>query len=224
MDELWRNRKRCSMLSEHDSKQLLKEYGIPIVQEILVKSQKAAVAAADVIGFPVVLKGCSADLAHKTEMDVIRLNLHNAKVVRSAFREIKASAPCTLDGILVQKMIKGERELVMGMVRDAQFGPCVMFGLGGIYTEILNAVSFGIAPLSRRDALEMMNEIPGSKILESYRGMNEADRESLARSLIALGQLGLDKNDIDEIDINPVILTRAGEPVAVDALVVMKDV
>ncbi len=224
MDQIQKKRKKPKALSEYDSKLLLSEYGIPVTEEVLAKSQKDAVAAAEKIGYPVVLKGCSSELTHKTEMDVIRLNLSTPKEVRDAFKQIKASvseAGGKLEGILVQEMVKGQRELVMGLIRDPQFGPCVMFGLGGIYTEILKDVSFRVAPLEKRDALEMMDDIKGNKILESFRGMDAVDREVLAGALVALGKIGLDHEIINEIDVNPLILTKDGRAIAVDALVVL---
>ena len=224
MDEIKRKRKKPNALSEYSSKLLLQEYGIPVTKEKLARNMKQAVEAANEIGYPVVLKGCSTELTHKTEMDVIRLNLSSVKEVRAAFKEIKenaSKAPGKLEGVLVQEMVKGQRELVMGLIRDPQFGPCVMFGLGGIYTEILKDVSFRVAPLEKRDAMEMMQDIRGKKILDSFRGMDEADKETLAKSLIALGQIGLDHDLINEIDVNPLILTKDGKPLAVDALVVL---
>lgn len=124
------------------------------------------------------------------------------------------------NAVLVQEMVRGERELVIGLTRDPQFGPCVMFGLGGIFTEILKDISFRVAPLEKRDALEMMQEINGSKILESVRGMEEANLDMLADMLMKIGQIGLDHEKVKEIDVNPVIISK-GNPVAVDALVVL---
>jgi len=123
--------------------------------------------------------------------------------------------------ILVQEMIKGKRELMVGLTRDAQFGPCVMFGLGGIFTEILKDVSFRLAPLTQRDALEMMADIKGSKILDAVRGMEAVDRDATARILMEVGRIGLENDRVKEIDINPLII-RGGIPVAVDALVVLQ--
>ncbi len=123
--------------------------------------------------------------------------------------------------VLMQEMIKGRRELVMGMTRDPQFGPCVMFGLGGIFTEILRDISFRRAPLEIRDAQDMMQEIKGHKILDAVRGMEAADKKLLAQMLINLGRIGLDFPDVMEIDLNPVILSGA-KPVVVDALMVLK--
>lgn len=187
----------------------------------MTNSQKEAVEAAEEIGYPVVLKGCSADLPHKTEADLIRFNLTTRREVRSAFKEIKSHAPKHLEGILMQEMINGRRELVMGMIRNAQFGPCVMFGLGGIYTEVLNDVCFRVAPVERRDAFQMMDDFNGRKMLGSFRVMPEADREVIAHCLISLGQIGMDYDAVKEIDVNPVILNQKSKPVAVDVLVVL---
>ncbi len=215
-------KKKHGALSEYDSKRLLSEYGVPVTRERLVKSQKEAVEAAEELGYPVVIKACGPDLTHKTELDAIRLGLDGPKAVRQAMRELKdATKGHKLQGMLVQEMVKGQRELVMGLIRDQQFGPCVMFGLGGIYTEILKDVAFRVAPLTDRDAREMMEEIKGKKILDSFRGMGAADKDVLAKALVNLGQIGLDHADVKEIDVNPLILAKDGKPVAVDALVVL---
>ena len=128
----------------------------------------------------------------------------------------------SLDGLLVQEMVKGSRELVIGMIRDAQFGPCVMFGLGGIFTEVLKDVSFRIAPLEKRDALEMAQEIKGAPILGAFRGMSPVDMDLLASMLINAGKLGLELDAVKEVDVNPLIIS-GNKPVAVDALVVLED-
>ncbi len=122
--------------------------------------------------------------------------------------------------ILVQEMVKGQRELVVGLNRDPQFGPCVMFGLGGIFTEILKDIAFRIAPIEKREALEMMQDIKAKKILEPIRGMPAADKGLLADMLMTVGRIGLELEMIKEIDINPVIIS-ADKPVAVDALVIL---
>jgi acetyl-CoA synthetase (ADP-forming) len=117
-------------------------------------------------------------------------------------------------------MISGKRELMAGLTRDPQFGPCVLFGLGGIFTEILEDVTFRVAPLERRDALEMLQEIRAHKILTAFRGLEPVDRDALADILIRIGQIGLEEAKIKEIDVNPLIISH-GKPVAVDALVVL---
>lgn len=209
-----------SVLSEYESKKVLTSYGIPVTREILIDDAKDLIPAARKIGYPVVLKGCSPDIAHKTEEGVIRTDIRNHRELSSAFDEILTNLQEKGGGVLVQEMIKGKRELVIGLTRDPQFGPCVMFGLGGIFTEILHDVSFRVAPLEKRDALEMMQEIKGHKILEAIRGMEAVNTEALACILVAVGRIGLENEEVKEIDINPVIIAGS-EPVAVDALFVL---
>ncbi len=210
-------------LSEYDSKRLLSAYGFPVVREKLVNSRAAAVKATKEIGFPVVLKGCSPDITHKTEKKLIEVDLRSLKEVERAYEAIlERVGNGGVDGILVQEMVKGSRELVIGMIRDAQFGPCVMFGLGGIFTEVLKDVSFRIAPLERRDAVEMTGEIKGAPGLGAFRGMPAVDMELLISMLINAGKLGLELDAVKEIDVNPLIIS-GNRPVAVDALVVLQE-
>lgn len=206
-------------LSEYESKQVLAAYGIPVTREVLVGDTQGLVKAAHEIGYPLVLKGCSPQIAHKTEKGLIRVDIRNEEEAKAAFAEIMGQMGAG-GAVLVQEMVKGQRELVIGLTRDPQFGPCVMFGLGGIFTEILKDVSFRVAPLEKRDALEMMKEIKGHKILEAIRGMEAADLDLFAHILIQVGQIGLDHEAVKEIDINPLIISGS-KPVAVDALVVL---
>lgn len=210
-------------LSEFDSKRLLQAYGFPVVHEVLAQSRSGAIRAAKEIGLPVVLKGCSPEIAHKTEKKLIEVDLRSLKEVERAYEAIVQRVGDTpLDGILVQEMVKGSRELVIGMIRDPQFGPCVMFGLGGIFTEVLKDVSFRIAPLEKRDALEMAQEIKGAAVLEAFRGMPPVDRELLTSMLMNTGRLGLELPAVKEVDVNPLIIS-GNRPIAVDALVVLED-
>ena len=206
-------------LSEYESKQVLASYGIPVTKELLVDNVQDLINATKEIGYPLVLKGCSSGIAHKTEKGLIRVDIRNEAEAKAAFEEIAANIG-EEDAILVQEMVKGQRELVIGLTRDPQFGPCVMFGLGGIFTEILKDISFRVAPLEERDALEMMQEIKGHKILEAVRGMEAADLNIFSDILIKVGQIGLENEGVKEIDINPVIISGS-QPVAVDALVVL---
>lgn len=208
-------------LSEHESKTVLKAAGIPVTEEYVATSEDEAVKSAARTGYPAALKGLSHTLTHKTEMDIIRLNVKNEDELRKAYRDI-TSKGLELEGVLVQQMIQGNRELVMGMGRDMQFGPYVMFGLGGIFTEALNDVSFRIAPLRENDALEMIDEIKTQKILQEFRGTPPVDKKALSTALVSLGNLASRYDDIAEIDINPLIITR-DRPVAVDALVVLQE-
>ena len=212
-----------TILTEYESKQVLASYGLPVTREELVDNSGDLLKAANKIGYPLVIKGCSAEMAHKTEKGLIRIDVRNDQEASEAFNEIcEIMNGVTGGGVLVQQLVKGKRELVAGLIRDPQFGPCVMFGLGGIFTEILNDTAFRVAPLEKQDALDMMQEIKGCKILESVRGMAAADRDMLADILIAVGQIGLENDRIKEIDINPVIISR-GKPIAVDALVVLQE-
>ncbi len=208
-------------LSEYDSKRVLKAYGVPVTREILVATQAAARDAARKLGYPVVLKACSADAIHKTEKGLVAVGLGTDRALAEAFRTLKTRAGKSYRGdFLVQEMVRGEREIMIGMIRDDQFGPSVMFGLGGIFTEILEDVVFRVAPLSKRDAREMTRAIRGHRILDAIRGMKAVDLDVLTRCLIGIGRLGLDFPEIREIDINPLIV-RGARPIAVDGLVVL---
>ncbi|MBU2054837.1 MAG: acetate--CoA ligase family protein [Proteobacteria bacterium] len=207
-------------LNEYEAKQLLADFGIPICREALVPDGETAVKAAREFGYPVVLKAAGERIQHKTELGAVALNLKAGKEVREESRRLLAIAGC--DGLIVQEMVRGERELVCGLIRDAQFGPCVMFGLGGTLTEIVADVVFRVAPLSAADALEMMEEIRTAKVLQAFRGQAPVDREALAGILVAVGAIGSQFEEIREIDINPVKIRPDGSPVAVDALVALR--
>ena len=207
-------------LTEYESKQLLREYGIPVTREIEVDNRESLIEAIGEIGFPLVLKGCGSSLSHKTERNLVYVDIRSKKEAAKAFEAIMATVKNEGGTVLVQEMVKGRKELVAGLSRDAQFGPCVMFGLGGIFTEVLGDVAFRVAPLEKKDALAMMQEIRGRKILEGVRGSPAADLDQLSKILISLGTIGLEQPTILEIDINPVILDGS-RPVAVDALVVL---
>ncbi|MEW6486341.1 MAG: acetate--CoA ligase family protein [Thermodesulfobacteriota bacterium] len=208
-------------LSEYESKRILEAYDIPTAREALVDELAEVEAAAERFGYPVVLKVCSPAVSHKTEGGLMELNIADRAGLQRAHHRLAPRAKELGGRLLVQEMVAGSRELVAGLIRDPQLGPCVMFGLGGIFTEVLQDVCFRPAPLTRDDALEMCREIRGRKILEAVRGMAPVDLEELARCLTALGRIGVDHPEIREIDVNPLIV-RGGRPVAVDALVVLE--
>jgi acyl-CoA synthetase (NDP forming) len=209
-------------LSEYDSKRILSEYDIPTNQEFLTKDFTDAEKAADHLGYPVVLKVCADTAQHKTELGFIELGINNAVELRSAYDRLSTKASDLGGWVLIQEMVAGSRELVMGLTRDPQFGPCVMFGLGGIFTEALGDVSFRVAPLSDQDARLMQAEIQGSNILGAIRGLAPVEIDQLSRYLRQLGKIGLDHPAISQIDINPLII-RNGLPIAVDALVALQE-
>ena len=208
-------------LSEYEAKQVLAAYDIPVTREILLTDKTKIQKAGEEIGYPLVMKGSSAAVAHKTEKGLIHVDIRTDKEAQNAFDEIMAGLKGLDGAVLMQEMVYGKRELVIGLSRDDQFGPCVMFGLGGIFTEILRDISFRKAPLSKNDALKMMREIKGHKILDAIRGMEAADVELLSHILINVGRIGLDIEQVQEIDLNPVILSGA-KPVVVDALIILK--
>ena len=207
-------------LSEFESKQILSGYGIPVTMEKTATTMEETVSAANSIGYPVVLKASGEELQHKTELNLIRLDLKDASQVRQAYTELLKESTIPITEVLIQQMLSGNRELLAGLKRDSQFGPCVVFGLGGILAEILEDVSIRVAPITTFDAMDMMENIRGKKILEPFRGKPQVDRKALAELLIALGTIGLENSAVAEIDINPIKLID-GRPVAVDALVVL---
>jgi succinyl-CoA synthetase beta subunit len=208
-------------LSEYESKKLLSLYGIPVTKERLSRSADEVVAAAAALGFPVVLKACSPELMHKSEHGSIALNLRSKGDVREAYGRIVKSVDLDLEGVLVQEMVPGQRELVVGLIRDPQFGPCVMLGIGGIMTEVFDDTCFRMAPFDMIEAQDMTEELRSKKIFGAFRGQKPVDMKTLCRTLIAVGQIGLELETVAELDINPLIITPAGRLKAVDALVVL---
>jgi acetate---CoA ligase (ADP-forming) subunit beta len=209
-------------LSEHASKVVLEKYGVPVVPDRLAGSEEEAVRAAVELGYPVVLKASGSDITHKTEKKLVAVGIREETELREAYGRIVGNLEGEpYDGVLVYHMVPGEREMVIGMIRDPQFGPCVMFGLGGIFTEILKDTSFRVAPITEADALAMMQDIRARDILGPVRGMAPADTGTLAKALVGLGNLGLEQDAVAEVDVNPLIIDPEGKPVAVDALVVI---
>lgn len=205
--------------NERDAKQLLKSYGVPVVREMATSDIETTLAAAEELGYPVVIKGFGMALQHKTERGLVHLNLCDARSVKMAVESIMAEAGQELEGFLVQTCLTGKREFVAGMFRDDLFGPVVMFGLGGIFTEAIHDVTFRLAPLNPGDAQEMLNGIQAQAMLGNFRGEAGVDRSSIESILMGLSRLAMDEPDIAEIDINPLIADAKGRVTAVDALV-----
>ncbi|MBI5593876.1 MAG: acetate--CoA ligase family protein [Deltaproteobacteria bacterium] len=204
-----------STLDEHVSKQILADFGIPTVPEKTVGSVSEAKAAASGFGFPVVMKGIAPGIVHKSEQGLVRVGIHSNEMVENAFSELRAAMP-NGGSILVQQQINGSIELIAGFIRDPQFGPCVMLGLGGILAEALKDTAFAVAPISRKDAFHLMDQIRAQNILNGFRGSIPVNRDALSDILIYLGEIGFACPQIQEIDINPLIVCN-GDPVAVDA-------
>lgn len=213
-------------LGEHASKALLAAWGIPATREHVAHSADEAARYAGDIGYPVVLKIHSPDIPHKTEAGGVRLGIATEQQLRTAFEAIMASAArhtpgARLDGILVQEMLTEGVEAILGVTNDPQFGPAIMFGLGGVFAEVLRDVSFRIAPVARCEAMDMVREIRGYAILDGARGKPLADVEALVDAIERLSALAITNRDrIDEIDVNPLIVLPKGRGVcAADALV-----
>lgn len=215
-------------LTERDSKKILAAYGVNVTREKLVTSAEAAVATAEEIGFPVVMKAESPDIPHKTEAGVIRLNLKNAAEVRAAYDAILAAAnrvtPAPrINGIVVQNMALAGTEMMVGARNDPQFGPLVTVGLGGIWVEVMRDTAFSLAPVSRLEAREMIQSLKSYKLLTGFRGTPPADIEQLVDTVCRVSELAADLSDeIAEIDVNPV-LTGPDGCIAVDALVIRNE-
>ena len=207
-------------LSEYESKQFLARAGIQTPLERLVYSPDDAVTAAAELGFPIALKLCGAGIAHKTERNGVRLDLQDAAAVSEQATDLLAELrpEDTGAGLLVQPMVRGRREVIAGLVRDPAFGPCVMFGIGGIFAEVLGDVAFAVAPLDDQDALQLVDALEHRNFLGTFRGEAAADRAKLAAILQALGQIGIEHPEVRSIDLNPLILDGA-VPVIVDALI-----
>jgi len=210
-----------SALSEYEAKQVLAAYGLPVTREFLVENRCDVEKVARKIGYPIVMKGCSFEIAHKTEKGLIHTDIRSDAEALKAFDGIKKGLNGYSGAVLFQEMVKGHRELAMGMTRDGQFGPCVMFGLGGIFTEVIKDISFRRAPLNKSEALGMIREIKGNKIIDAIRGMEAVDTEILANMLIRLGRIGLEFECVREIDLNPVIISGKN-PIVADAMMILQ--
>ncbi len=216
-------------LTEHQGKLLLAEYGIPVPGEGVATSVDSAVQIADGIGYPVVMKIDSPDIMHKTEAGGLRLDIGDADQVRAAYTEIMSNsraydANARLTGVLVQEMVIGGTEVIVGLNNDPQFGPTVMFGLGGIFVEIMKDVSLRVTPLTRDDAVSMIREIKSFPILDGARGRAKLDVDAIADVLLRVSRMAVDLRDhVAELDINPLLVLPQGQGVRVaDALVVKK--
>ena len=212
-----------STLSESDSKELLAFYGVPFAPESKTTTVEEAVAAAEHLGFPVVVKLGGDKIAHKTERGLVRLRLHNADAVREASTSLLAAATKS-DGdvhLLIAPMISGTRELIAGMLVDPQFGPTVMLGVGGVMAEVIADVAFRPAPVDEAGAIAMIDSLRMQGLLESFRGEAEVNKAQLVSVIVGLSRVALERTDIVSVDVNPLIVREGGDVVAVDALVEM---
>ncbi|MEY2477234.1 MAG: hypothetical protein QOG87_2549 [Actinomycetota bacterium] len=207
-------------LSEYDSKRLLAAYGIPVTEERMVTKRGQAVKAAEAIGLPVVMKVSSPTILHKSDLGLVKVGVSSPKEVKAAFDELMAADGA--EGVLVSEMVSDGVETVVGVARDDLFGPTVMFGLGGVFVEVLKDVTFRVPPFDRDEARRMIEEVKGFPLLTGARGRPKADVKALVDVILKVQRLAVDlADDVAELDINPLVVRPKGV-VALDALVVCK--
>ncbi|MHA1491587.1 MAG: acetate--CoA ligase family protein [Promethearchaeota archaeon] len=210
------------VLTEFESKELLQEIGIKIPVQKLTSTKNETVSTAEEMGFPVVLKLMAEDIVHKSDTGAVKLNLKSKEEVEQAFDELMKIPSQTEKKISVQKMADEPiTELIIGMTTDAQFGPALMFGIGGILVELLEDVSFRIAPVTEYDCNEMIHEIKGFPILDGYRGKPKADIDAIVDTLMKISDLVIKYEEIYEMDLNPVFIYEKGL-ICVDARIILK--
>ncbi len=212
-------------LLEPESKEILKAWEISVPEYVVVKNVDEAVIAANNIGYPIVLKVVSGDILHKTEAGGVKTGLKNAEDVEGSFNEmmfdISDNFPTArIEGFLIEKMADKGIEVIVGGIRDAQFGPAVMFGLGGVTVELLKDASFRLAPVTKEECIEMMKEIKGYPLLAGYRGSEPSDIGSIADVIMKVGSIMDETDEIMEMEINPLVVYPQGV-VAVDARIVL---
>jgi acyl-CoA synthetase (NDP forming) len=217
-----------SILTEFESKRILKQAGISVVETRLAETQKEAVLLSQKIGFPVALKIASPDVIHKSDSGGVKLSLNNTTEVKKAYDEIikkvrKAYPGAVVHGVSVQKMARPGTEVIIGTSKDPQFGPVIMFGLGGIFVELLKDVSFRVIPVERRDAQEMIQEIKGYPLLQGFRGAEPASISSLVQTILNISRLVEENPQIKELELNPVFAYR-NKAVAVDARIILEQI
>jgi acyl-CoA synthetase (NDP forming) len=212
-------------LLETEAKELLREYGIPVPDFKLIKSEDEIVGLAKEINFPIVMKIVSPDIIHKTEAGGVKVGIKDEKEAKAAYQDIiykvkKYKKEAKISGVIAYSMIPQETEIIIGMMKDPCFGPTIMFGLGGIFVEILKDISFRILPLEERDAEEMISEIKGYQILKGTRGEAPKDVKSIRDALMKISQLVMENPEIKEIDLNPIFVFKKGLQV-VDARMIL---
>jgi len=210
-------------LSEPEALALVKEAGLPVIEHRTATSADEAIAAAAQLGYPVALKLVSREIVHKSEADGVQLDLRDAPAVGAAYRRVMEGAArhrpgARIEGVLICRMARPGVEVILGLTRDPQFGPALMFGLGGIFVELYRDVAFRLAPISEHDAMEMIREVKAFPLLMGARGGPARDLDALVRSLLILSALAGSRPEIDALDLNPVILYEQGS-VIVDAKV-----
>lgn len=214
-------------LLEHEAKTIMRLYKIPVTKFKIAETEEAVVKAAEYIGFPVVLKVLSPDIIHKSDVGGVLINLETAEAVREGFQTImvnvkKHKPKAKITGIFVQEFAPIGIEVIIGSFKDPQFGPALMFGLGGIFVEVLKDVSFRVAPITEYDAQEMIGEIKGYPILTGIRGQEPSDIDALIQILLQVSKLVMDHPEISQLDLNPIFSYSKGAK-CVDARIILEE-
>jgi len=216
-----------TVLTEVESKELLKQWGIPVIETKMARTKREVISMSKETGFPVVLKINSPDIVHKSDSGGVRLGLANATQVGNAYSEIMSSVKqkypkAAIRGVSVQRLAPPGIEVIIGMSKDQQFGPVIMFGLGGIMVEVLKDVSFRIVPVTKRDATEMIKEIKGYPLLQGYRGQEPASIPALEELIVNVSQFAEQNPQIKELDLNPIFAYK-DKATAVDARIILEE-
>lgn len=219
-------REKRKYLLETEAKTVCMEYGIPVTRFKLAKNEAEAVKFAGEVGYPLVLKIVSPDIIHKSDAGGVIVGLKNAQEVRNAYKQIlknvkKHKADAKIVGILVQEMAPPSTEVIVGAIKDPQFGPAVMFGLGGIFVEVLKDVTFRVAPITVDEAREMITEVKAYPLLKGYRNLPPADIEAIVRILLNTSRLVMEHQEIKELDLNPIMVYEKGAK-TVDARIILE--
>ena len=209
------------VLDEQESKKWLKAAGLTVVEETSAGRLEEVVSAAERLGYPVVLKGVQEGKVHKTEAGLVKLNLNTPEQITTAYQQMVETGNGRPASFLVQPMLKGDLELIAGIIRDPQFGPAVMLGLGGVRAEVYKDVVFRLAPLVQKDVHQMVTKLKGQALFKGFRGFKPVDMDLLAQWLIRLGELAVSFEQIQEIDVNPLLIVD-GKPIAVDASIILR--
>lgn len=213
-------------LLETEAKAVCRDYGIPVTKSELATNEREAARLAEKIGFPVVLKILSPDIIHKSDVGGVMVNLKDEKEVRDSYQQIMKNvknhnAKAKILGILVQEMAPSSTEVIVGAIKDPQFGPALMFGLGGVFVEVLKDVTFRIAPVAADEAREMIGEVKAYPLLKGYRGSPPADIDAIVKIILATSKLVMEHQEVKELDLNPIMVYEKGAKI-VDARIILE--
>jgi acyl-CoA synthetase (NDP forming) len=220
------SKEKRKFLLETEAKTICAEYGIPVTKFMTAKNAPEAARFAERIGYPIVMKIVSPDIIHKFDVGGVMLNLKTSQEVESAFNKISENVKkhlpkARITGITVQEMAPASTEVIVGEIKDPQFGQTLMFGLGGIFVEILKDVTFRIAPITEQEAKEMITEVKAYPLLQGYRGQPPADIDAIVKILLATSKLVMEHPEIKELDLNPVMVYKKGAK-TVDARIILE--